>query len=195
MCIRDRLYTFLRQADARELGGLFRELDAAKKAGDAVNTHRILHKIDEFQTHIVPIIADIDAGFGNAEATYLLAKKFIEAGACCIQIENPVSYTHLDVYKRQPADCLWTHLTLGSSRFRPLRTACSWVDLTNSRSSQWGEVCLRNDSIVHSNASESLSKTETSNVKAGGCTRARRRVCFRAICNFAMRSCRTSSAG
>jgi isocitrate lyase len=39
----------------------------------------------------VPIIADIDAGFGNAEATYLLAKKFIEAGACCIQIENQVS--------------------------------------------------------------------------------------------------------
>jgi isocitrate lyase len=39
----------------------------------------------------VPIVADIDAGFGNAEATYLLAKKFIEAGACCIQIENQVS--------------------------------------------------------------------------------------------------------
>jgi isocitrate lyase len=39
----------------------------------------------------VPIIADIDAGFGNAEATYLLAKKMIEAGACCIQIENQVS--------------------------------------------------------------------------------------------------------
>jgi isocitrate lyase len=87
----EELYTFLKQADARELGGLFRELDAAKKAGDAVNTHRLLHKIDEYQTHVVPIVADIDAGFGNAEATYLLAKKFIEAGACCIQIENQVS--------------------------------------------------------------------------------------------------------
>src|SRR6201997_571039 len=87
----EELYTFLRQADARELGMLFRDLDAAKQAGDAVNTHRLLHKIDEFQTHVVPIIADIDAGFGNAEATYLLAKKFIEAGACCIQIENQVS--------------------------------------------------------------------------------------------------------
>ena len=85
------LYTFLKQADARELGMLFRDLDAAKAAGDAVNTHRLLHKIDEFETHVVPIIADIDAGFGNAEATYLLAKKFIEAGACCIQIENQVS--------------------------------------------------------------------------------------------------------
>ena len=39
----------------------------------------------------MPIIADIDAGFGNAEATYLLAKQMIEAGACCIQIENQVS--------------------------------------------------------------------------------------------------------
>jgi isocitrate lyase len=87
----EELYTFLRQADARELGMLFRELDAAKAAGDAVGVHRLLHKIDEYQTHIVPIIADIDAGFGNAEATYLLAKKFIEAGACCIQIENQVS--------------------------------------------------------------------------------------------------------
>jgi isocitrate lyase len=87
----EELYTFLRQADARELGGLFRELDAARAAGDAVNTHRLMHKIDDYQTHVVPIIADIDAGFGNAEATYLLAKKFIEAGACCIQIENQVS--------------------------------------------------------------------------------------------------------
>ena len=40
---------------------------------------------------LVPIIADIDAGFGNAEATYLLAKKMIEAGACALQIENQVS--------------------------------------------------------------------------------------------------------
>lgn len=85
------LYTFLKQADARELGMMFRELDAAKAAGDAINTHRMLSKIDAFETHVVPIIADIDAGFGNAEATYLLAKKFIEAGACCIQIENQVS--------------------------------------------------------------------------------------------------------
>src|SRR5689334_12696194 len=51
----EELYTFLRQADARELGGLFRELDEAKAKGDAVNTHRLLHKIDEFQTHVVPI--------------------------------------------------------------------------------------------------------------------------------------------
>jgi isocitrate lyase len=42
----------------------------------------LIEKIDNFQTHVVPVIADIDAGFGNAEATYLLAKKMIEAGAC-----------------------------------------------------------------------------------------------------------------
>ena len=81
------LYTFLRQADARELGGLFRELDNAKgKEKDAVQA-----KIDNFETHVVPIIADIDAGFGNEEATYLMAKQMIEAGACCIQLENQVS--------------------------------------------------------------------------------------------------------
>lgn len=87
----EELYTFLRQADARELGGLFRALDAARKAGDQVKAASIQNEIDNFQTHVVPIIADIDAGFGNAEATYLLAKKLIEAGACCLQIENQVS--------------------------------------------------------------------------------------------------------
>ncbi|HEU4844099.1 MAG TPA: isocitrate lyase [Burkholderiaceae bacterium] len=81
------LYTFLRQADARELGGLFRQLDAAEGAAKQA----IQAQIDNHITHVVPIIADIDAGFGNAEATYLLAKQFIEAGACCIQIENQVS--------------------------------------------------------------------------------------------------------
>ncbi|SDK16827.1 isocitrate lyase [Microbulbifer yueqingensis] len=87
----EELYTFLRQADARELGGLFRELDAAREAGDKDAEKAIIDKIDNHVTHVVPIIADIDAGFGNAEATYLLAKKMIEAGACCIQIENQVS--------------------------------------------------------------------------------------------------------
>jgi isocitrate lyase len=87
----EELYTFLRQADARELGGLFRELDAARDANDQDLATTIQDKIDNHVTHVVPIIADIDAGFGNEEATYLLAKKMIEAGACCIQIENQVS--------------------------------------------------------------------------------------------------------
>ena len=85
------LYTFLRQADARVLGGLFRELDAARDAGDNVKEKDIQNQIDNFESHVVPIIADIDAGFGNAEATYLMARQMIEAGACCIQIENQVS--------------------------------------------------------------------------------------------------------
>jgi isocitrate lyase len=85
------LYTFLRQADARELGGLFRQLDAAREAGDSAKEADIQSQIDNHETHIVPIVADIDAGFGNAEATYLMAKQMIEAGACCLQIENQVS--------------------------------------------------------------------------------------------------------
>ncbi|CCD89345.1 isocitrate lyase [Bradyrhizobium sp. ORS 285] len=87
----EELYTFLRQADSRELNDLFRTLDAARKAGDKAKETEIIAKIDGFQTHVVPVIADIDAGFGNAEATYLLAKKMIEAGACALQIENQVS--------------------------------------------------------------------------------------------------------
>ncbi len=78
----EEIYTFLRQADAVELNDLFRRLDAGEDVQD---------EIDNFETHVVPIIADIDAGFGNEEATYLLAKKMIEAGACALQIENQVS--------------------------------------------------------------------------------------------------------
>ncbi|MBU6449519.1 MAG: isocitrate lyase [Rhodospirillales bacterium] len=84
----EEIYTFLRQADARELGLLFRELDAAD---DEAKRRVVQARIDNFETHVVPIIADIDAGFGNAEATYLLAKKMIEAGAGALQIENQVS--------------------------------------------------------------------------------------------------------
>lgn len=87
----EELYTFLRQADARELGMMFREFDAARERGDEIEAKRIENAIDNYETHVVPIIADIDAGFGNAEATYLLAKKMIEAGACALQIENQVS--------------------------------------------------------------------------------------------------------
>ena len=87
----EELYTFLRQADSRELNLLFRDLDAAREAGDGAKEKEALDKIENFQTHVVPIVADIDAGFGNAEATYLLAKKMIEAGACALQIENQVS--------------------------------------------------------------------------------------------------------
>ncbi|MGI9530890.1 isocitrate lyase [Lutimonas sp.] len=78
----EEIYDFLRQADAIELNDLYRRL----KNGEDVQA-----ALDNFETHVVPIIADIDAGFGNEEATYLLAKKMIQAGACAIQIENQVS--------------------------------------------------------------------------------------------------------
>ncbi|MCT4629311.1 isocitrate lyase [Winogradskyella sp.] len=76
------IYDFLRQADAIALNDLFRRLELGED---------VQNEIDNFETHVVPIIADIDAGFGNEEATYLLAKKMIQAGACAIQIENQVS--------------------------------------------------------------------------------------------------------
>ncbi len=78
----EEIYSFLKQADAIELNDLYRRRDAGEN---------VQYEIDNFETHVVPIIADIDAGFGNEEATYLLAKKMIEAGACAIQIENQVS--------------------------------------------------------------------------------------------------------
>jgi len=76
------IYTFLKQADSVELNDLYRRLDAGEDVQDQIDNH---------ESHVVPIIADIDAGFGNEEATYLLAKKMIEAGACALQIENQVS--------------------------------------------------------------------------------------------------------
>ena len=85
----EEIYTFLRQADEKVLNDYFRELNAAQEAGQ--DTKAILDKINNFETHIVPIIADIDAGFGNEEATYLLTKQMIQAGACAIQVENQVS--------------------------------------------------------------------------------------------------------
>ncbi|MCF6441226.1 isocitrate lyase [Pseudoalteromonas luteoviolacea] len=85
----EEIYTFLKQADARELDHLYKALDDAKAKDQ--DTSQLQSQIDNFETHIVPIIADIDAGFGNEEATYLLAKQMIEAGACAIQIENQVS--------------------------------------------------------------------------------------------------------
>src|ERR1700722_8901718 len=63
----EELYTFLRQADSRELSLLFRDIDAARAAGDGPRERALLATVENYQTHVVPIIADIDAGFGNAE--------------------------------------------------------------------------------------------------------------------------------
>lgn len=86
------IYTSLRQADEVALNDLFNELKAAREEGaNQAALDEIIYRIDTFESHVVPIIADIDAGFGNEHATYLLAKELILAGACCLQIENQVS--------------------------------------------------------------------------------------------------------
>ncbi len=87
----EEIYVSLRQADEVALNDLFKTLREARDAGNEVAERAAIRKIDEFETHVVPIIADIDAGFGNENATYLLAKEMIKAGACCLQIENQVS--------------------------------------------------------------------------------------------------------
>jgi isocitrate lyase len=79
------IYTSLRQADEVDLNDLFNELN------ETDDRAAVIAKIDGFESYVRPIIADIDAGFGNVHATYLLAKEMIKAGACCIQIENQVS--------------------------------------------------------------------------------------------------------
>ncbi len=85
------IYVSLRQADEVALNDLFAKLKAARASGDAAAEKAAIAEIDGFESHVVPIIADIDAGFGNEHATYLLAKELIRAGACCLQIENQVS--------------------------------------------------------------------------------------------------------
>jgi isocitrate lyase len=87
----EEIYVSLRQADEVALNDLFKTLREARKAGDEVAEMAAIKAIDHFESHVVPIIADIDAGFGNENATYLLAKEMIKAGACCLQIENQVS--------------------------------------------------------------------------------------------------------
>lgn len=85
------IYVSLRQADEVEINDLFKDLKAARSSGNEVAERAAVEAIDSFETNVVPIIADIDAGFGNEHATYLLAKELIKAGACCLQIENQVS--------------------------------------------------------------------------------------------------------
>ncbi|RFQ09952.1 isocitrate lyase, partial [Pseudomonas sp. ATCC 13867] len=53
----EELYTFLRQADARELDLLFTALDSARAAGDKAKQDEIQAQIDGYETHVVPIIA------------------------------------------------------------------------------------------------------------------------------------------
>src|SRR6187402_232806 len=54
----EEIYTFLKQADARELGMLFRDLDKARAEGNTARERYLLNAIDDYDTHVVPIIAD-----------------------------------------------------------------------------------------------------------------------------------------
>lgn len=86
------IYVSLCHADEVDLNDLFKELRLAREEGaNEIKIKEIIKRIDSYESHVVPIIADIDAGFGNEHATYLLAKELISAGACCLQIENQVS--------------------------------------------------------------------------------------------------------
>ena len=85
------IYTHLRKADEVALNDLFDRLGEAKANGDDQASEEIIREIDDFDSHIVPIIVDIDAGYGDAMATQVLARACIEAGASCIQIENQES--------------------------------------------------------------------------------------------------------
>lgn len=87
----EEIYVSLRQADEVALNDIFAKLKVARAAGDKAGETAAIAEIDGFESHVVPIIADIDAGFGNEHATYLLAKELIKAGACALQIENQVS--------------------------------------------------------------------------------------------------------
>ncbi|MEP1229393.1 MAG: isocitrate lyase [Litorimonas sp.] len=84
----EEIYTSLRQADEVELNDLFAQLKTVNSDSEKAE---IIKQIDNHETYVRPIIADIDAGFGNVHATYLLAKEMIKAGASCLQIENQVS--------------------------------------------------------------------------------------------------------
>lgn len=88
----NEIYVSLCHADEVDLNDLFKELRQAREEGaNEFKLKEIIRRIDNYESHVVPIIADIDAGFGNEHATYLLAKELILAGACCLQIENQVS--------------------------------------------------------------------------------------------------------
>src|SRR5712675_3463226 len=49
----EELYTFLRQADARELGMIFREIDRAREAGDVARARQLQQSVDTYQTHVI----------------------------------------------------------------------------------------------------------------------------------------------
>jgi isocitrate lyase len=69
-CIDKEIYDFLRQADAIGCKWLFRRLEKV----------RMYNQIDNFETHIVPIVLISMPVWKWKEATYLLTKKNVRQG-------------------------------------------------------------------------------------------------------------------
>lgn len=71
----EEIYTFLRQADAKELNDLFRALNKAKEAGDSAKVAEITAQIDNFETHVVPLLqTSMLVSVTKKQLTYLLRK-------------------------------------------------------------------------------------------------------------------------
>ena len=71
----EEIYKFLKQADTRELTHIFKELEAAKAAKNQAKIDEVIAKIDNYETHVVPMICDIDAGYGNEEVNFFVNTK------------------------------------------------------------------------------------------------------------------------
>ena len=63
----EEIYKFLKQADTRELTHIYKELETAKASKNQAKIDEVIAKIDNYETHVVPMICDIDAGYGNEE--------------------------------------------------------------------------------------------------------------------------------
>eukprot|EP01038_Epipyxis_sp_PR26KG_P010095 gene10095-13570_t len=88
----EEIYRFLHQADQVEKVKIFQEIDEARKNNtNEASLKKIYRKLDSFETHIVPMIADVDAGFGNTAAAQMLMRRCLEAGTSALQLENQVS--------------------------------------------------------------------------------------------------------
>ena len=71
----EEIYKFLKQADTRELTHIYKELEAAKASKNQAKIDEVVAKIDNYETHVVPMICDIDAGYGNEEVKFSFSEK------------------------------------------------------------------------------------------------------------------------
>ena len=55
----EEIYMFLKQADTRELTHIFKELEVAKATKNQAKIDEVIAKIDNFETHAVPIFFSV----------------------------------------------------------------------------------------------------------------------------------------